>query len=328
MADVDATQLAPGIHRVETVADDKLHGYHVLDAATGPVLVDSGFADAPSTVYAPFLETRGQSLADVNLVIVTHGDADHFGGNHALRAATPSVTIACHEADRRWVESVDRIVDERYRGFTGPTGIAGDHGIAYDDEVYAWLRDLMGPDEPVDLGLRGGETIPVGDRTVTLLHAPGHTRGHCVLWDGTHDVLLGGDACFGDGLVDVCGEPLQPPPYHRLPDYERTIGLLAALDPEVCSFTHYEPLYGDAVGDFVATSREFVDEFEAITRDIVGTQGPVTLREAINRAEGRLGDVGLTADLAYPLVAHLDALVDRGETRTVDRDGTPAWQAT
>jgi len=327
MGDIDITELAPDIHRVETVADDKLHGYHVLDGTTGPILVDSGYADAPETVYAPLLESRGWSLDDVDLAVITHGDADHFGGNHALRAANPGVTIACHEADRRWVESAGRILDERYRGFTGPTGIAGDHGVEYDDEIYEWLRDSMGPDEAVDLGLRGGETLRVGDRTVTVLHAPGHTPGHCVLWDDTHDVLIGGDACFGDGLVDVAGDPLQPPPYHRLSDYERTIGLVDALDPDVCSFTHYDPLQGDRVDDFIAASRGFVDEFDAITRDIVATQGPVTLREAIQHAGDRVGDVGLTADLAYPLIAHLDALVDRGEVTEVTRDGTPAWRA-
>lgn len=326
MADIDVTGLAPGIHRIETVADDKLHGYHVLDGTTGPIIVDPGYADAPSTVYGPFLESRGESLKDVDLALITHADADHFGGNHELRAATPGVTIACHEADRRWVESVDRILDERYRGFTGERGIAGEHGLTYEDEVYDWLRDMMGPDEPVDLGLRGGETIRVRDRTLRVLHAPGHTPGHSMLWDESNGVLIGGDAFFGDGLRDVNGDPIQPPPYHLLPEYERTIGLVESLDPAVVSFTHFETLYGDAIDDFVSRSRDFVAEFDVLALDLVDTDGPITLRGAIDAAGERLGEVGLRADLAYPLTAHFEAAVDAGTLERVERDGVVAWQ--
>jgi glyoxylase-like metal-dependent hydrolase (beta-lactamase superfamily II) len=319
MTDLDTTRIAPGIHRIETIADDKLHGYHVLDGPTGPVLVDTGFVDAPTTVYEPFLESRGEALADVDLVLITHADADHFGGNHELRDHSPGATIACHAADAPWVESVDRIVSERYRGFEG------DHGIAYEDAVYDWLTSMMGPDEPVDLRLRGGESIRVGDRSVEVLHAPGHTPGHCMLWDGAHDVLIGGDGFFGRGLDDVNGDPIQPPPYHRYPAYEHTIRPASALDPDVCSFTHYEPLRGDDFDAFVEESLDFVAEMEAVALAIVDDHGPVTLRGAIDAVVDRRGSFGLDDDLAYPLTAHYADLADRGVVERVERDGVVAW---
>jgi len=320
MADVEATELAPGVHRVETIAeDDKRHGYHVLDGATGPVLVDPGFVDAPTEVYRPFLESRGQSLADVDLAVITHADADHFGGTHELREHSPGATIACHEADTAWAESVDRIMDERYRGW------AEDHGITYEKEVYDWLTGMMGPDEPVDLHLRGGESLRVGDRTVEVFHTPGHTPGHCMLWDGTHDVLVGGDGFFGRGLFDVNDAYLQPPPYHLYPEYEHTIGLTEALDPDVLSFTHYETMRGSEIGSFIEESLDFVTEIEALALEIVDDEGPVTLEEAIEAVVDRRGSFGLDLDLAFPLSAHYDDLVDRGTLERTESDGHVAW---
>ena len=318
----DSTELAPGIHRVETVseADDKLHGYHVLDGANGPILVDPGYAEAPTELYEPFLETRGESLSDVGLAVVTHADADHFGGNHQLREHSPGVTLACHEADRRWVESVETILDERYRGFED------DHGLTYDHDVYDWLTGMMGPDEPIDLGLRGGETIRVGGRTVEVLHTPGHTPGHCMLWDGTNDVLLGGDGFFGRGLRDVNGTYLQPPPYHLYPAYETTVQLVGALEPDVLSFTHYETLRGEEVAEFVDKSLDFVAEMETLALEIVEERGPVTLEAAIDAVVDRRGSFGLDLDLAFPLSAHYDDLADRGVLERTERDGRVAWR--
>ncbi|MFB6295630.1 MAG: MBL fold metallo-hydrolase, partial [Halobacteriales archaeon] len=315
----DSHELAPGVHRVETIEDDKLHGYHVLEGATGPVLVDPGYVDAPTEVYEPFLDSRGQSLSDVDLAVITHADADHFGGNAELREHSPGVTIACHEADRAWVESVDRIMDERYRGFET------DHGITYDEEVYDWLTGMMGPDEPIDLGLRGGESIRVGDRSIEVLHAPGHTPGHCMLWDGEYGVLIGGDGFFGRGLFDVNDTYLQPPPYHRYPAYEHTVRLAESLDPDALSFTHYETMRGGEIGEFAGESLDFVAEIEALALEIVDEQGPVTLREAIDAVVERRGSFGLDLDLAFPLSAHYADLVARGELDRTEKGGRVAW---
>lgn len=320
MAEIETSELAPGVHRIETVSeDDKLHGYHVLDGATGPILVDTGYVDAPTEVYEPFLESRGQSLSDVDLAVITHADADHFGGNRTLREHSPGATIACHEADRAWAESADRIMDERYRGFEAA------HGITYDEGVYDWLTGMMGPDEPVDLGLRGGESVHVGDRSVDLLHAPGHTPGHCILWDGENDVLIGGDAFFGRGLFDVNGTYLQPPPYHLYPAYEHTIRLAESLEPEVLSFTHYETMRGGEIDDFVQESLDFVAEIEALALEIVDERGTITLREAIDAVVERRGSFGLDLDLAFPLSAHYTDHVARGDLERTDVDGRVAW---
>ena len=316
----DTYELAPGIHRVETIEDEKLHGYHVLEGPSGPIIVDPGYKDAPTEVYKPFLEDHGWSLQDVGLALITHADADHFGGNHSLRTAHPSVTLAAHVADVPLIERVDRIMTERYAQFED------EHGITYDADVIDWLTRMMGPDEHVDLGLRGGEKIRVRDRRIDLYHTPGHTQGHLMLHDREHDLLIGGDGFFGRGLFDVHGTYLQPPPYYLYPAYETTIDLASALAPELLSFTHSDVLRGDDIEAFIDESLDFVTEMRGLTRALVQEQGPITLREAIDAVVDRKGSFGLDLDLAFPLTAHLAEFVENGRIVRTTKGDHVAWE--
>jgi len=320
MRDTETTTIAPGITRVEAVIDGKRHGYHVLDGANGPILVDPGVVDAPTTVYEPALEANGWTLADVSLALVTHADADHHGGSEELREHAPSVTLAAHEADAHLMERVDAIMDERYGMF------ADDHDITYDDETRDWLDGMMGAGERVDVRLRGGERIALADRELDVLHTPGHTRGHLVLHDATHDVVVGGDAVFGRGVFTVDGDYIQPPPYYLYPEYENTIELLRALDADALSLTHYEVFEGEDVEAFLDESLAFASEVDTLALELVETAGTITLREAIDAFVERRGSYGLDADLAYPLSGHLDAHVDRGNLERTTKDRLVAWQ--
>lgn len=320
MATIDRTlELAPGVHRIETVVDGKLHGYHVLDGPTGPIIVDPGYKDAPTTVYEPFLTDRGQSLADVSLAIITHADADHHGGNHQLRTHSPNVVIAAHEADVPVIESVDRIMDEQYGAF------ATDHNIEYDDETKRSIRSAMGADEPVDLRLTGGEHLAVGDRELAILHTPGHRPGHLMLYDAEYDLVIGGDGFFGRGVTTVDGDPIQPPPYRLYPEYRNSIQLVSALAPAILSFTHFDVLRDDDIADFVRESLAFASELTALTLELADEHGPITLRESIDAVVDRKGDFGLNLDFAEPLTAHYRDHVERGALVETEKDGVVAW---
>lgn len=320
MRAIETDTIAPGIYRVETVIDEKLHGYHVLEGADGPIIVDPGVVDAPTTVYRPFLEAQGWSLEDVSLAVITHADADHHGGNRELREHAPGVTFAAHDADAPLMESVDRIMRERYGMFEA------DHDIGYDAATREWLDGMLGPDERIDLRLRGGERLALADRDLRVLHTPGHTRGHLALYDPEYDVVLGGDAIFGRGVFTVDGDSIQPPPYYRYPEYRDTIELLRTLSPEILSLTHYEVFEGDDVTAFVDESLAFASELDALALDLVDDRGTITLQEAIDTVVDRRGSYGLDVDLAYPLSGHLDAHVDRGTLERTTAADVVAWR--
>jgi glyoxylase-like metal-dependent hydrolase (beta-lactamase superfamily II) len=156
-----------GIHRISFTIDGTLHAFHAVETPRGVVLFDTGVPNTPETESEPFLADLGYELTDVHTVVFTHADADHMGGNVALREANPDVTHAAHVGDLPLIASVDAVWDQRY-------------GVEYGSNVVDWLDEMLPPvDEPVDVGLRGGEDLPIADgRTLELSHAPGHSHDH------------------------------------------------------------------------------------------------------------------------------------------------------
>jgi glyoxylase-like metal-dependent hydrolase (beta-lactamase superfamily II) len=321
MSDLRATiELSPGVHRVEKVRNDKLHGYHVLETPSGPVPIDPGYRDAPVEVYEPFLNDNGWELSDVSMAIITHEDADHHGGNNLLREHSPDVTLVAHEAGAGWIEDNDRMMTEVYGMFEE------DHDVAFSEDVKTWLTDMMGPAEPVDLRFKGGERVRVKDRHLTVLHTPGHRKGHIMLHDPEYGVLIGGDGILGRGVQDVNGTFIEPPPYWLYPEYENSIKLVDALRPETLSLTHYDLIEGTQdVVDFVDESLSFVHELEAVALDLVHERGTVTLQEGIEAATERIGDLGLNTDYGMGLYAHYTDRVESGELEVTRKDGVVAW---
>ena len=146
--------------------------YVVGDRRTGEaLLVDPAYAVAEllDLLAAEDLRCAG--------VLATHYHADHVGGDlmgwpiQGVAALLERVAVPVHvqRDELQWV--------------TRSTGISADHFVAHG----------------------GGDTVEVGDLTVTLVHTPGHTPGsQCFLVDG---MLLSGDTLFlqGCGRTDLPG---------------------------------------------------------------------------------------------------------------------------
>ena len=126
---------------------------YLLDGAE-PTLVDAGIG-APGHI-----EALSAALADRPLarVIVTHGHADHASGVPALRTRWPDL--------------------EACKFVVGPEA-AGPGGV--DDTSGAWSP------------LTDGQLVTAGDRTLVVVHTPGHARDHVCLWDAGERSLYAGD---------------------------------------------------------------------------------------------------------------------------------------
>ena len=107
-------EIAPGIHRIESTLGVRFMAQYVLAGDARTLLVDTGMSDTPAEVIGPYLESVGLGLEAIDEVIISHADLDHSGGNRSLRELHPRVRIACHELDRRWIESNEAMVAENY----------------------------------------------------------------------------------------------------------------------------------------------------------------------------------------------------------------------
>ena len=70
---------------------------------------------------------------------------------------------------------------------------------------------------------RIGDVINLGDRQLTVLHMPGHSRGSICLHDRDNKLLFSGDVVYDGAMIDWL-------PYSRVSDYisscERLVGLV------------------------------------------------------------------------------------------------------
>jgi glyoxylase-like metal-dependent hydrolase (beta-lactamase superfamily II) len=315
------TEVAPGLYRIAFAIDTKPMAMYIL-AGDRLTLIDTGLPDTPEQVYLPAIAAIGRDPAEVGLVVITHADADHIGGNHAVRTHFPNALIACHAHDQRWVSDPAMIMAERYDGFRN-------YGLRYDQAVFDMLASWMGPPEPVDLLLRGGERIRrAGDDWLTVLHVPGHTPGHICLSNPQHRYAIIGDAIFGRSQLDTAGGWSAPPPYTSVESYRTTIQTIAALDLDLLLTCHYPPMRGAEIARFIDASEQFIDLSTEVTQRLLReASGSLTLAAAIELADPVLGPFGFARDLQFALLAHLNHEVSQGRARRVESGGIVAWEA-
>lgn len=275
-------EILPGIHRIESDLGERFMCQYLLAGEDRKVLVDTGLSGTPEGVIVPYLESVGLSVDDLDEVMISHADVDHCGGNGALKAMNPNLRFLCGEWDRAWVESTDLMVAEIYRWFEP-------YGFGMDADALDWIRTELGPDCPVDTGLRGGETLRLGpNRRLEVLHLPGHTPGHLGLWDEQNGAAIIIDAVLERGIYDRAGTLLQPPRYFDATAYRATIRKLCALGPEHLLTAHYPPMQGQEVLDFLDRSLQFTDQVHELTRQ--GLRDGVTdLKELTRLADQQLG---------------------------------------
>jgi glyoxylase-like metal-dependent hydrolase (beta-lactamase superfamily II) len=289
-------EVAPGIDRIEGDLGERYVCQYLLRGSDRTLLVDTGLRDMPSTVIAPYLSELGLSLADVDDVLTSHADVDHCGGNRAFHAAAPRTRFLCGEPDRGWIESNAAMLAGNYRWYE-PYGF----GPSADD--IAFLERELGGDAPVDVGLRGGESLRLGpDWRVEVLALPGHTPGHLGLWDARSGAAIVIDAVLGDGIYDRAGNRLIPPRYYSATDYEATIRRLRALDPSLLLTAHYDVMVRDAAREFLDRSLAFV----GAVREAVRGADPTDLRALTQTVDAAVGPFpSFTHELAASVRAHI-----------------------
>jgi glyoxylase-like metal-dependent hydrolase (beta-lactamase superfamily II) len=299
-------EVAPGIHRIESVLGPRPFSQYLLGEERW-LLFDTGVASTPDEVILPFLEAAGRDPAELDLVVVSHADVDHFGGNETLRAAARRALFAAHVADVPWIENRERILRERYGWYAA-------YGVGYPPESAAWLRDAMGADVPVDVGLVGGETIRLGQSlSVRVLHLPGHSSGHLGLWEPRSRTAIVMDAVMARGLLNTDGNVIHPPPYFDAAAYEGSARVLISLEPERLLTAHYDVIGGTDVDRFLDDTIDFVRDARETVEEILRSEREVTLSRALELADGRLGPfTSMPNELAGPVRVHLRELVASG----------------
>ncbi len=318
------TEVAPGIVRIESILGPRPFAQYLLRGERS-LLVDTGVAETPDDVILPALRQLGLDPAALDYVLISHADADHYGGNAAIRRAAPRAIMCGHAADAAWIDDRETMIRERY-------GWYAEHGpeADYDEATKAWQRAAMGPDVPLDLHLGGGERFRLGlDLTVEVLHLPGHTAGHLGLWEPVSRTAIVTDAVLASGLFDLEGTVIHPPPVFDLAGYEGSARKLQRLAPARLLTAHYAVIEGAAVGAFLAETLAFVGRVREATRGALSGGEAATLAVLLSRLNPELGPfTSMPNELGGTIRAHLQELVAAGAAEEGAGASPPAWRAT
>ncbi len=139
-------------------------------------------------LIAGALERHGLELQAITL---THAHLDHVGGVAALKKLRPQADIIIHEAD----EALYRALPEQPSWIGIPRSQWAALGFDYEDPP------------AIDRYWADGEIFRVGELSFRVLHCPGHTPGHVVLFNEEERKVFVGDCLFAGsiGRTDLPG---------------------------------------------------------------------------------------------------------------------------
>jgi len=174
-------EVAPGIRRIGS--DSRINSY-LIEEGGRVTIVDAGVSGLYADLWVE-LADMGQTIDDVEALVLTHGHSDHVGFAERLRTER-HVPVSVHEADASLARGE---VKNPSKGL-GPTKIGPIAGFLWFTLVRGGLRTRhIG--EVSTFG--DGATLDVPGSPKVIL-APGHTPGSAVLHFASRDALLVGDA--------------------------------------------------------------------------------------------------------------------------------------
>jgi glyoxylase-like metal-dependent hydrolase (beta-lactamase superfamily II) len=303
-----------GIHRLSVptpFAVGRVNCYLVEDEPL--TLIDTGPNSGKSLdELEQALARHGRAIEDLGLIVITHQHMDHRGLLEIL-ARRSGAEVAALDVLAPYLEDFrgSLATDDEFS-----QAVMRRHGIPEDlatvlGAVAAGFR-AFGSRGTVTQPLHDGQKLELRDRTLTVLHRPGHSPSDTVFWDERREMLIAGDHL----LAHISSNPLIHRPLTET-DGERPRALLTYIESML--ETRELPVHlvltghGDPVADHVALIDERLRMHRRRADKMLGMldAGPMT---AFEIALGMWGNVAVTQ--AYltlsEVLGHLDLLVADG----------------
>jgi glyoxylase-like metal-dependent hydrolase (beta-lactamase superfamily II) len=178
---------------------------YVIDCNGSLALIDTGGGNGIPRVID---NIRNMSFDPETLEVafITHCHYDHIGGNKAMKIAT-GCRIAAHENEKEEIENLGKLT--LYQ-------MGQENGLSFE------------PTE-VDITLKGGEKMHVGDVEFEIVHTPGHSPGgiSLVIREQGATNLFPGDTASAQGKLGFINGP-----GFSLEEWKKSIKRMLNIKPE------------------------------------------------------------------------------------------------
>jgi glyoxylase-like metal-dependent hydrolase (beta-lactamase superfamily II) len=294
-------------------------------------LIDSGPNSAKALdEMEQALAARGHRVEDIELLVITHQHIDHFGLTAILARRSGAEVAALRGLDdylRSFGEHAE--LDDRYAERTMLR-----HGIPAD--VVSALRAVSasfrawGATVEVTRPLADGEELRLRDRTLRVLHRPGHSPSDTVFHDERRRQLIAADHL----IRRISSNPLLARPLNAAEDFDgprpqALVKYLASLaQTRAMDLDVVLPGHGSPVLDHVALIDERFRLHERRAEKLyklIASQP----RTAYEMAQEMWGNVAVTQ--AYltlsEVLGHMDLLINAGRVVEREADGVVRFAA-
>jgi glyoxylase-like metal-dependent hydrolase (beta-lactamase superfamily II) len=307
----------------------RVNAYLIEDSPL--TLIDSGPNSAKALdELEQALAVRGHAVEDLELLIITHQHIDHFGLASVL-ARRSGAEVAALDVLAPFLASYGQETDLDDR-FAEQTMLR--HGIP--PEIVTALRAVSagfrawGSQVQVSRPLADSSPLELRDRTLRVLHRPGHSPSDTVFLDESRAILLAADHL----IAHISSNPLLARPLGAGADYQgprpqALVTYLASLEQtRAMDLSLVLPGHGRPITDHVA----LIDERFRLHRrraekihSLIVTQ-PRTAHEI---AQELWGNVAVTQ--AYltlsEVLGHVDLLLEDGRIVELEEDGVVRFEA-
>jgi glyoxylase-like metal-dependent hydrolase (beta-lactamase superfamily II) len=210
---IETDRLLPGTG--VTVLIGTMHGKYPTSNSMQVVGTDSTILMDPSLdVHA-----RGGAPANIDRLLISHAHEDHLAGIDQFDDAT----ICAHTHDTAALHSIENLLD--VYGMPEPVR------SIWKEEL---IRDFHYTPRPDATSFEDGSVFDLGGRTVTVIHLPGHTKGHC-------GFLVEPDGVFFVADIELSSfGPYYGDHWSDLEDFERAMDKAAEVDAKWFVTSHHK----------------------------------------------------------------------------------------
>jgi glyoxylase-like metal-dependent hydrolase (beta-lactamase superfamily II) len=320
-----------GIHRLAVSTPflvGRVNCYLIEDEPL--TLVDTGPNSGKSLdELALALERYGHTIQDLELIVITHQHMDHLGLLEILARRSGAEVAALHllapclEHFNERASDDDEFAESIMRRYGVPDDL-----ITVLSSVGAAFR-AYGSSGHVTRELSDGDTLTFRDRTLRVMHRPGHSPSDTLFWDEDRRILIA-----GDHLLDhVSSNPLisrplvedggAAPRRRALIEYIESMRMTRELPAELVVTGH-----GNPIVDHVALIDERLRMHDRRARKMLGllARGPLT---AFEIASATWGNSAVTQALLTlsEVVGHMDLLAAEGKVHEIERADVVRFEA-